>query len=168
MRSKSKVAPVYSPDSLGHWTALCEMPMTIENQEGFIYRITEKSTGLPYYGKKTFWTRRAGKRFAESDWRTYTGSSKDLNRDMLNENPRNFKYEILMLCGSKSVLNYCEIAIQVYAGALIVPTYNQMLGDRFMGKIPDRFKVEVFTQLEEIRKKVKPKLTSITLQPTKD
>lgn len=163
MASKLKVVAPYSPDSLGHWTALCEMPMTITDQEGFIYRITEKPSGLPYYGKKSFWTRRQGKRFAESDWKTYSGSSKELSREMLNQNPKNYKHEILMLCPSKSVLNYCEIAVQVYAGALLAPTYNYMLGDRFMGKIPDRFKFDVFTQLEDIRKKVKPKPTSIPL-----
>ena len=54
---------------------------------GFVYRITNLSTGKQYIGRKYFWQKRkpkGGKRrvTSESDWKRYFGSSEELKRDI--------------------------------------------------------------------------------------
>ena len=74
---------------------------TPEEYQGFVYQITELDTGKKYIGKKNFWkpkilpknskrTRRVRTR-VESDWRTYFGSSKEVQLLIEEKGEENYK-----------------------------------------------------------------------------
>ena len=80
---------------------------TPEEYQGFVYQITELDTGKKYIGKKNFWkpkilpknskrTRRVRTR-VESDWRTYFGSSEEVQLLVEEKGKENYKREILRL-----------------------------------------------------------------------
>jgi hypothetical protein len=98
---------------------------------GFLYLITNKETGRKYLGRKQYWITRKGKRIKESDWRTYTGSSPDLNRDIKNIGLGKFKFEILAQVNSKGSLRYLEANIQHKKDILLDPLnwYNKHIDD---------------------------------------
>lgn len=89
-----------------------------EEYEGFVYLITNTTTGQKYVGKKLakFKTTKPplkGKKnkrrgYKESDWRDYWGSSDHLNADVLKLGKDNFTREILHYCPSRGVLSYIE------------------------------------------------------------
>lgn len=99
-----------------HWKYHTEFDPS--KYEGFVYRITNHLTGRAYIGRKTFHFTvklkplkgRKNKRHRkkESDWRTYTGSSTELNRDIEKYGSHNFMFEIIHLCKNKSQLSYYE------------------------------------------------------------
>jgi hypothetical protein len=109
-------------NDLGHWV-INESVYTPENFFGFIYRIENKITGKYYIGKKQCLRKikkkplkgRINKRISisESDWKTYTGSSNDLNEDIKKYGKENFVFLILKICGSKWELAYEEIKEQL-------------------------------------------------------
>ena len=76
---------------------------------GFVYLITNETNGMQYVGKKFFWSKKTlpitktRKRrkvtYNQSDWVTYTGSSRQLNEDI--ESGHVIKKEILHLCETK-------------------------------------------------------------------
>ena len=94
----------------GHWL-LGEGAYVHEDMFGFIYMITNKLNGKKYIGKKQCSRRIKRKPLKgktinridkkESDWRTYTSSSNELNADIQKSGLENFKFEILKTCGSK-------------------------------------------------------------------
>ena len=89
-----------------------------EGYIGFVYLITNTTTGQKYIGKKLAQFKRTkpplkGKKLkrrsvVESDWREYYGSSDRLNADVQTLGPENFTREILYLCKSKAELSYLE------------------------------------------------------------
>ena len=89
-----------------------------EKVVGFVYLITNLTNDKKYIGKKLAQFKRTkpplkgrkNKRRSsvESDWRTYYGSSDDLNEDVEKLGTENFKREILYYCYSKSELSYVE------------------------------------------------------------
>ena len=89
-----------------------------EEYEGFVYLITNLTTGQKYVGKKLakFKTTkpplkgRKNKRrgYKESDWRDYWGSSDRLNADVDKLGPENFTREILYFCKSRAEMSYIE------------------------------------------------------------
>jgi hypothetical protein len=86
-----------------------------ESDYGFVYIITNLQTNKQYIGKKLFWHKKTkmlkGKRkrfLAESDWKSYYGSSKELQEDIKNIGQDAFKREILHLCSSKGECSYLE------------------------------------------------------------
>ena len=64
----------------GHWNH--SFILTPDNSFGFIYYIENKLNGKKYIGKKQYFSYKAGKKHKESDWKTYTSSSKYLNEDI--------------------------------------------------------------------------------------
>lgn len=110
-----------------------------EDCVGFVYLITNNLSKRLYVGKKL--TRHSKIRYkmvtlkngtkkrrrireqVESDWRTYWGSSNELNRDIALLGPRNFTREILHLCDSKSLTTYMEAREQFMRGVLLDPLY---------------------------------------------
>ena len=46
-------------------------------KEGFVYRITEISTGKMYIGKKSYWNYSKGQRVRQSNWKIYGSSGVD-------------------------------------------------------------------------------------------
>jgi len=89
-----------------------------EGSVGFVYLITNLTNNRKYIGKKLAQFKRSkpplkgrkNKRrtTVESDWRTYYGSSDELNEDIEIIGKENFKREILYYCYSKAELSYIE------------------------------------------------------------
>ena len=80
---------------------------TPEEYQGFVYQITEIESGKKYIGKKFFWKpktlpktktrKRRIKTRVESDWRSYYGSSKEVQQIVEDKGSDSFKREILRL-----------------------------------------------------------------------
>ena len=109
-----------------HW----DYPHTINIDEwaGFIYVITELDTGKKYIGKKFFKHKKTmpplkGRknnriRFKESDWKEYSGSSKELNHCIKTKGLVNYHFKILSLHETKGSLSYREVELQVQTDCL--------------------------------------------------
>lgn len=95
-----------------------------EDCVGFVYLITNNTTGRKYIGKKlakfsrtTYRTvklkngkkkRKKIRGKIESDWQTYYGSNEQLNKDVERLGAGNFTREILYYCRSKAECSYIE------------------------------------------------------------
>jgi hypothetical protein len=91
---------------------------------GFVYLITNNSSGRKYIGKKlakfsktTYKVvklkngkkkRKKIRGKIDSDWQTYYGSSPELTKDVLALGAENFTREILFYCSSKAECSYVE------------------------------------------------------------
>ena len=112
---------------------------TPEEYQGFVYQITELDTGKKYIGKKNFWkpkilpknskrTRRIRTR-VESDWRTYFGSSKEVQLLIEEKGEKNYKREILRLCTTKGEMSYYEAKLQFEKDVLLSDEwFNNFIG----------------------------------------
>ena len=101
------------------WTykskAIDEIP---DEYEGFVYLITNTTTGQKYIGKKLakFKTTKPplkGKKnkrrgTKQSDWKDYWGSSDRLNADVAQLGEDKFTREILYLCKGSGEMSYIE------------------------------------------------------------
>ena len=101
-----------------------------ENAYGYVYLITNLSTGKQYIGKKLFWFKKTkvikGKRKrskVESDWRTYWSSSDDVKTDVAQLGEESFRREILHICRNKGSCNYLEAKEQMLRGVLESDNY---------------------------------------------
>jgi len=101
------------------WTYQGKTIDEIPNEyEGFVYLITNTTTGQKYIGKKLakFKTTKPplkGKKnkrrgTKESDWREYYGSSDRLNADVVTLGADKFTREILYLCKGRGEMSYIE------------------------------------------------------------
>ena len=89
-----------------------------DEYEGFVYLITNTTTGQKYIGKKLAKFKKTrpplkGKKNkrrskVESDWRDYWGSSEHLLADVEKLGKEKFTREILHYCPSRGVLSYIE------------------------------------------------------------
>jgi hypothetical protein len=104
---------------LGHWVTSIDIPKEIF---GFVYRITNLENNKMYIGKKLCTsvkklpplkgkTRKRHKK-VETDWKTYTGSSPELNEDIKKLGKDKFKFEIIKFCTCKWELSYFEAKAQ--------------------------------------------------------
>jgi hypothetical protein len=109
----------------GHWQFHKEF--NPDDWFGFIYRITEKSTGMEYIGKKQFhsYTRKVVKDRKnrklvkkESQWKTYTGSCERLNCQIELNGMDNYTFVIESLHKSKGSLSYAEVERQIKENVL--------------------------------------------------
>ena len=101
--------------------AVSEFP---DGTVGFVYLITNLSTGRKYIGKKLVKFQRTTYRIVklkngtrkrkrivtkiDSDWQTYYGSNEQLNQDVALLGSDNFRREILFYCNSKAQCSYLE------------------------------------------------------------
>jgi len=116
----------------GHWI-LNENVSITEETFGFIYEITNNTTNKKYIGKKQCISKirrkplKGKKRsridFKESDWKSYTSSSKDLNEDIQKYGKENFTFKIIKTCDSKWSLAYYEIKEQIDKNVLLDENY---------------------------------------------
>lgn len=109
---------------LGHWTIdykLLKETFDPTDFFGFVYKIIRVDTGRSYIGKKQLiFTRRikvSGRKNRkhvkrESDWKTYTGSCKELNAEISTLGKDKFEFKILKFCETKRELGYLETKIQ--------------------------------------------------------
>ena len=112
---------------------------------GFVYEITELSTGKKYIGKKEFFrkkilpvtkTRKRRKHtLVESDWKDYYSSSPAIMEAVKNGGEKDYKREILMFGKSKGSLSYIESATQFAKDVLLRDDYlNQIINCRIHAK----------------------------------
>ena len=89
-----------------------------EKVVGFVYEITNITSGRKYIGKKLAKFKRSrpplkGRRnkrryLVNSDWQDYYGSSDELTANVLKLGKENFTREILFYCYSRAELSYVE------------------------------------------------------------
>ena len=104
-----------------------------EGCEAFVYLITNTTNDKKYIGKKLakFKTTKPplkGKKnkrrgTKESDWRTYWGSSDNLQADVLELGEDKFTREILHICPSRGVASYLEAEEQFNRKVLLTDEY---------------------------------------------
>lgn len=124
-----------------HWVykgTILETPP--ETSYGFVYRVINNITGQMYIGRKYFGKTRRIKRKgkvnrkvvrSESDWRTYTGSNEQLNKDIESLGKENFTFEILIMGETKGTVNFFEETLQHKFMVLIDNNYyNNSIGSR--------------------------------------
>jgi hypothetical protein len=99
-----------------------------EDCVGFVYLITNNTTGRKYIGKKLakfskttykvvkqkngIKKRKKIRSKIESDWREYFGSSDELKRDIETLGVDKFTREVLQYCKSKAECSYVEAKLQ--------------------------------------------------------
>jgi hypothetical protein len=136
-------------NELGHWQ-LFEGLDPKADAFGFIYEITCVPLNKKYIGKKQCVSRVKRKPLKgktrnridhkESDWKTYTGSSKELNEDIAKYGKENFTFTIVDWCGSKWELGYKEIKRQIEQEVLLKDGfYNGVMNVR-IGRPPKNLK----------------------------
>jgi hypothetical protein len=116
----------------GHWV-LEEGVQIDEDTFGFVYEITNKITNKKYIGKKQCFMKIKRKPLkgykrnrisrAESGWKEYTSSSKELNEDIVKYGKDNFIFKIIRKCDSKWSLAYYEIKEQIDKNVLLRDDY---------------------------------------------
>ena len=120
---------------------------------GYVYRITNLTTGKQYIGRKYFTQRRKprsgkGKRrvTTESDWKKYYGSSEELKADVKSLGKSNFKREIISLHETLGKVNYEETK-QLFLNNVLMESldngepayYNSNILGRYMKKNYGKF-----------------------------
>lgn len=135
---------------LGHWVLADNISFS-EDSFGFIYEIHNTVTGRKYIGKKQCKSKlkrkplkgRKNKRIEikESDWKEYTGSSKELNEDITKYGKDKFKFTILHACGSKWELGYREIKEQIERDVILREDYYNGILNVRIGTPPKDFKL---------------------------
>lgn len=100
---------------------------------GFVYRIIEKDTDMKYIGKKLFWRqikrpplkgkKRVRRSVVESDWKTYCGSSDQVNENVNKYGIEHYYREILRLCKTKGECSYFEAKLQFDNDVLLRDDY---------------------------------------------
>ena len=131
---------------LGHWKTKLKLESELLPY-GFIYVITNTVTGKKYFGKKQMKSvkklkplkgRKNKRHFdIETDWKTYTSSSNDLNTDIQSLGKDKFTFEIIRFCESKFELAYYEAKIQFDNDVLLREGfYNGIINCR-IGRAPN-------------------------------
>lgn len=129
----------------GHWKFPNNVMSIPEDGIGFIYIITNLLTNRKYIGKKLLINKKKRKPLkgrvnarrykVESDWKTYTGSSPNLNEDVEKLGKDKFLFEILSFQPSKLLLAYWETKTIVDRNALFDNSYyNEVLNLRIRAR----------------------------------
>ena len=126
-----------------------------EGTFGYIYRITNLTTGKEYIGKKQLESKinvKLGKKekaslptqrgrtpskklvVKESNWKDYWGSCKPLLEDVKHLGEGNFQREILDLAWSSKHLSYLEAKHQFKTDVLETNSYNDNIQARYYRK----------------------------------
>lgn len=112
-----------------------------EGTIGFIYELTQVSTGKKYIGKKNLYSyrtlpplvgqKRRRKVVKESDWKTYYGSQADVKK-LVKENKQDFTREILRFVSTKKLLTYWETKYLFLRG--VIEPESDYLNDNIEGR----------------------------------
>lgn len=135
----------------GHWTLSPNISVTPDTF-GFVYEICNTVTGRKYIGRKQCVRKykkkplkgKKNKRIEikESDWRSYTGSSVDLNSDIEKYGKDKFTFTVLHTCGSKWELGYREIKEQIERDVILREDYYNGILNVRIGSPPKTFKLD--------------------------
>jgi hypothetical protein len=132
---------------MSHWFYRNSLIDTLpEDCVGFVYLITNLKDGRKYIGRKyavstkrkplTKKQKDAGRVRRdivkkESDWRTYTGSNKQLNEDIDRLGKDSFRFEILYFAETKGQINYIEVNLQHKHDVILRSDYyNDAIGSK--------------------------------------
>jgi len=126
-----------------------------ESAYGFIYMITHKETKKIYIGKKQLEfdrKKKLGKKelalieikpgrrpttkrvITESDWKTYWGSSKELNEEIKKQGLDKFERIIIQLAYNSKQLTYYEAQYQFAYNVLLTDTFNHNILGKYHRK----------------------------------
>jgi len=137
-------------ETYGHWI---NPENFIINEEtfGFIYEITNIIENKIYIGKKQCKSKirrkplKGKKRnridFTESDWKTYTSSSKILNEDIIRLGKENFIFKIIKICSCKWELAYFEAKEQFDREVLLKNNFYNGIINLRIGSPPKHLKL---------------------------
>lgn len=130
----------------GHWKTDFILENNANIPFGFIYEITNLTNNRKYIGKKQCLSvkKRAplkGKtkkrhQIVETDWKTYTSSSNELNSDIDRLGIESFSFKILKWCSSKWELSYNEARLQFEKEVLLSNEYYNGIINLRIGKKP--------------------------------
>lgn len=140
----------------GHWS-VAEGVVFNEQVFGFIYEIVCSANNKKYLGKKQCKTKlkrkplkgKTRRRIEEisTDWRSYTGSSVELNKDIEKYGKSSFTFTILKACRSKWELAYEEIKIQLERDVLLREEYYNGIVNVRIGTPPKEIIEEYKTNI---------------------
>lgn len=115
----------------GHWQYPCDID--VSKWFGFIYRIIDTENNKQYIGKKQFFSHTTKKvtgrvnkvhTHTEANWQAYTGSSVNLNAEILAKGKDKFIFIIESLHEKKGSLHYAEVDKQVRENVLLAKFEN--------------------------------------------
>lgn len=116
----------------GHWSLDKDLVWN-PDAFGFVYLIINKIDGRLYIGSKQMVKKitrkplkgKKNKRHetAESDWKTYTGSCRELNEDIQKLGKNNFEFYITEWASGKMDLKYKELKKQMINNAIYSKKY---------------------------------------------
>lgn len=115
----------------------------IEENVGFVYKITHTDSGMYYIGQKRFHKKLTRKPlkgntrrridFKESDWQSYWGSSNAFISFVHSRNQQGFTKQILHICPSQFELTYREMKEQLAHDVFNDPySFNMIINVRLM------------------------------------
>jgi hypothetical protein len=119
---KETIKPYQQHEGQGHWRT--NEPLVIKELHGFVYLIHNSVDDKYYVGKKNFlhggkknYVTKGIKRpnyrhGTETNWKTYTGSSAELNLDISKHEIIKFSFTIIRVYSSRGGLSYGEANIQ--------------------------------------------------------
>lgn len=137
-------------------TSIDDMP---DGTYGFIYKVTHKTSGKKYIGKKVLYferNKRLGKRalealkeerakkgikgrvplkqkvITESDWKDYYGSHAEIKKLLAKDGPMSFTKQILSYVKSKKELTYYECK-ELFINE-VLERDNEYINDNILGK----------------------------------
>ena len=145
MAKKAQNIELQDDNPHGHWRFPDNIEDIPDKATGFVYLITNLTNNKKYIGckmlqkviKRKPLKGKKNKRHEtiESDWKTYTSSSNELNKDIESLGKENFKFEIIDFAYSKSHLKYLEAKYQFDNDVLLSENwYNGIINLR-VGKI---------------------------------
>ena len=114
----------------GHWNFVEQLDC--ENAFGFIYLIRETKTGMMYIGKKMFRGTGKSNKGRQSNWKTYTSSSKEINSLIEQNGKDSFEFYVLEQYYTRGGFSWAETWSQCYVE---VPSNNHIWYNRFIDKV---------------------------------
>lgn len=116
----------------GHWINATNKDID-ELPYGFVYFIENTVNGKKYIGKKQIKSvkklkplkgKKNKRHFdVETDWKTYTSSSNEVNDDIIKYGKDKFIFSIIKFCDSKSEMAYEEAKLQFSENVLLREDY---------------------------------------------
>ena len=115
----------------GHWNS-SGLKLDPEKAVGFVYIIVEKSTNRKYIGKKNFRGKGTINKGQQSNWKTYTSSSKYLQSLIQEKGTDEFLFFILDQYHTIGGLSFAETWTQVICET---PAKNDEFMNRYIDKV---------------------------------